>query len=156
MSYSSRFSGVQHVDYRQWWWVWCALQVNRLLKKHFKTRFSKEHVSQTVVQLSSEVYFFPGYFKTSTEGWCGWCTLHMYTVSQKNPPWGLVAIFPKRMGIFQPNFTRLLCVPIYARLRIFIQLPATLTKLCHISVTTIMWMSTIDRNACWVVALNMA
>jgi len=55
-----------------------------------------------------------------------------YTVSQKNPPRELVAIFPKRLGIFQPHFTRLLCVPIYARLRIFIQLLATLTKLCHI------------------------
>jgi len=42
----------------------------------------------------------------------------------------LVAIFPKRF--FQPNFTCLLSVPIYARLRIFIQLAATLTKLCHI------------------------
>jgi len=48
------------------------------------------------------------------------------------PPRGLVAIFPKQLGIFQPNFTHLLLVPIYARLRIFIQLSATLTKLCHI------------------------
>ena len=55
-----------------------------------------------------------------------------YSVSKKNPPWGLVVIFPKRLGIFQPNFTCLLCVPIYASLRIFIQLPATLTKLSHI------------------------
>ena len=45
----------------------------------------------------------------------------------KNPP-----IFPKRLGIFQPNFTRLLRVRIYARLRIFIQLSPTLTKLCYI------------------------
>jgi len=52
--------------------------------------------------------------------------------SEKNPPWGLVAIFPKRLGIFQPNFTRLLRIPIYARLPIFIQLSASLTKLCHI------------------------
>jgi len=45
-----------------------------------------------------------------------------YSVSQNNiPPWGLVAIFPKRLGIFQPNFTCLLRVPIYARVRIFIQ-----------------------------------
>ena len=29
------------------------------------------------------------------------------------PPWGLVAIFAKRLGIFQPNFTCLLCIPIY-------------------------------------------
>jgi len=47
-----------------------------------------------------------------------------------------VAIFPKRLGIFQPNFTCLLCVPIYARLRIFIQLAATLTKYAIFSVTT--------------------
>jgi len=43
-----------------------------------------------------------------------------------------VAIFPKRLGIFQPNIIRLLLVPVYARLRIFIPLSATLTKLCHI------------------------
>ena len=43
-----------------------------------------------------------------------------------------MAIFPKRLGIFQPNFTCLLCVPIYARVRIFIKLSANLTKLCHI------------------------
>ena len=51
---------------------------------------------------------------------------------KKSPPWGLVAIFPKPLGIFQPNFTCLLYFPIYARLRIFIQLSATLMKLCHI------------------------
>jgi len=56
------------------------------------------------------------------------CTVRV----RKNPPWRLVAIFPKRLGILQPNFTCLLRVPIYARLRIFIQLPATLTKLYHI------------------------
>jgi len=56
----------------------------------------------------------------------------MYSASQKNPPWGLVPIFPKRLGIFQPNFICLLCVSIYARLRIFIQLLATLTYLCHV------------------------
>jgi len=50
----------------------------------------------------------------------------------KNPPWGLLAIFPKRLEIFQPHFTRILRVPVYARLQIFIQLSATLTKLCHI------------------------
>jgi len=55
-----------------------------------------------------------------------------YSVSKKNPPWGLVAIFPKSFGIFQTNFTCLLGVPIYARVWIFIQLPATLMKLCHI------------------------
>ena len=60
-------------------------------------------------------------------------TANIYSVSQKNPPpLRIVAIFPKRLGIFQPYFTCLLRVPIYARLQIFIQLPATLTKLSHI------------------------
>ena len=35
--------------------------------------------------------------------------------------------------IFSPNFTRLLHVPIYARLQIFIQLFPTVMKLCHIN-----------------------
>jgi len=43
-----------------------------------------------------------------------------------------VAIFLKRLGIFPLNFTCLLSVPTYARQRIFIQLSATVTKLCHI------------------------
>jgi len=41
-------------------------------------------------------------------------------------------IFPKQSGIFRPNFTRLLNVRMYARMQIFIQLPPTMTKLCHI------------------------
>jgi len=39
-----------------------------------------------------------------------------YSVSQKNPPpQGFLTIFPKRFGIFGPNFTQLLYVPIYLR-----------------------------------------
>jgi len=40
----------------------------------------------------------------------------LYTVWVKKIPlrWGLVAIFPKWLGIFQPNFMCLLRVPIYA------------------------------------------
>ena len=56
----------------------------------------------------------------------------MYSVSQKIPPSGFLAIFPKRLGIFRLNFTHRLYIPIYARLRNFVQLSATLTKLCHI------------------------
>jgi len=41
-------------------------------------------------------------------------------------------IFPKRLGIFSPNFTRPLIVHIYARIQIFIQLSPTMTKLCPI------------------------
>jgi len=59
--------------------------------------------------------------------------------------------FPKRLGIFSPNFTCLLYVPIYAGVQIFIQLSATLTNLCHIKrdhhKCAVLKMSTIDRNA---------
>jgi len=62
-----------------------------------------------------------------------------------------VTFFPKWLGIFSPNFTRLLYVPIYATQQIFIQLSATLTKLCHIKrdhpVHIICSMSTIGWNA---------
>ena len=85
--------------------------------------------------------------------------LCMYSVSQKiPPPRNFLTFFPKRLSIFSPSFARLLYVPIYAGLQIFIQLPATLTKLCHNKRDhhNVFKMSTIDRNACWVVALNMA
>ena len=62
--------------------------------------------------------------------------------------------FPKRFGIFRPNFTRLLCVPIYVRLQIFYSI------ICILSATTIIYSkrppSTVDRNARWVIAVNMA
>jgi len=41
-------------------------------------------------------------------------------------------IFPKELGIFGPNFTHLLHVPIYARLQTLIQLSPTVTKLGNI------------------------
>ena len=63
-------------------------------------------------------------------------TTTIYSVSQKNTPCGLQTFFPKRLGISNKYFTHLLCVPIYARLQIFIQLSRTLTKLCRLSVTT--------------------
>jgi len=86
-------------------------------------------------------------------------TFVIYSVSKKNPPpLKFSDIFPKRFGIFSPNFVRLLYVHIYAGLQIFIQLPATLTKLCHNKRDhhNVLKMSIIDRKARWVVALNMA
>jgi len=49
-----------------------------------------------------------------------------------------------------------LYIPIYAGLQIFIQLSATLTKLRHIKRDHhyMLKMSTVGRNARWVVALN--
>ena len=55
----------------------------------------------------------------------------VYSVSQKNPPYGFLKIFPKRLRIFNQFFTHLLCYHLYTRLRIFIQISPTLTKLCH-------------------------
>jgi len=78
---------------------------------------------------------------------------------KKSPPLKFSDIFPKRLGILiSPNLTRLLNVPVYAGLQIFIQLSATLTKLYHIKRDhhNVLKISTIDRNARWVVALNMA
>jgi len=42
------------------------------------------------------------------------------------------SFFSQTVKNFNQFFTHLLCVPIYARLQIFIQLSPTLTKLCHI------------------------
>jgi len=53
--------------------------------------------------------------------------------SKKIPPSNFVTIFPKTVGNFSTKFyTHTLCVPIYARLQIFIQLSPTLMKLCYI------------------------
>jgi len=76
------------------------------------------------------------------------------------PQLNFLTFFPKWLGIFSPDFARLLYVPIYTGLQIFIQLPATLTKLpvCHIKRNqhNMLKMSTADRNAHRVIALNMA
>ena len=77
--------------------------------------------------------------------------MDVYSVSQKSVPLRFSDIFPKRLGMFSPNFTCLLYVAMYARLQIFIQLSATLTTLCHIKrdhpVHIVCSMSTIGRNA---------
>jgi len=60
--------------------------------------------------------------------------LFIYTQgeSEKSSPLRFSGIFHKRLGIFRPNFTSLLYVPIYYKLQIFIQLSPTLMKLCHV------------------------
>jgi len=55
----------------------------------------------------------------------------IYSVSQKNPPYGFLNFFPKRLGIFNQFFTHLLHDHFYTRVQIFIQISPTLTKLCH-------------------------
>ena len=55
----------------------------------------------------------------------------IYSVSQKNPPYGFLKFFPKRLGIFNQFFTHLLHHHFYTRVQIFIQISQTLTKLCY-------------------------
>ena len=43
----------------------------------------------------------------------------LYSVRQKIPPEVFCHFFLKRLRIFSQNFTRLLCVPVHARLQIF-------------------------------------
>ena len=47
--------------------------------------------------------------------------MKIYSVSQKNPPYGFLKFFPKRLGIFNQFFTHLLYYHLYTRLQIFIQ-----------------------------------
>jgi len=88
----------------------------------------------------------------------GIATVQCESKNRLKSPLKLLTFFPEWFGIFSPNFTHLLYIPIYAGLQIFIQLTATLTKLCHIKRDHhhMLKMSTIGRNARWVVALNMA
>ena len=39
---------------------------------------------------------------------------HCYIIQREStpPPWGFEPLSPKLLGIFRPNFTRLLCIPI--------------------------------------------
>jgi len=73
------------------------------------------------------------------------------------PPLKFSDIFPKRLGIFSPRFTRLLHIPVHAGLQFFLfnylQLwwSYAILKRNHHNVLKI---STIDRNARWMVALN--
>ena len=59
--------------------------------------------AEYLVTTPPEYYRFVSYF------------FYLYSVNQKNPHWGFLTFFPKRLGIFSPNFTRPLCIPIYAR-----------------------------------------
>jgi len=73
-------------------------------------------------------------------------------------PLGFLSIFPKRLGIFSPNFIHFLLISIYAGLQIFIKLSTILTKLCHIKCNHPECVSTDGGHFehIKVVALNMA
>jgi len=56
----------------------------------------------------------------SCSNWCHLVGKTHYSVSQKKIPPGVLWHFPKRLGIFSPNFTHLLNVPVYTGLKFFI------------------------------------
>ena len=60
------------------------------------------------------------------------CRWPLYSVSQTKSTSSRFSFFHKRLRIFNRFFTHLLHVSMHARLQIFIQLSAMLTKLCHI------------------------
>jgi len=81
---------------------------------------------------------------------------HLYSVSK--PPQKFSDIFPKRLGIFSPNFTCLLNVPAtqdYTFLFNYLQVWRSYAILRATSIN-VLKMSTINLNARWVVVLNMA
>ena len=47
---------------------------------------------------------------------------YLYSVTQKKSLLRFPNIFPKRLGIFSPNFARLLHVRMYARIQIFVSI----------------------------------
>ena len=60
-------------------------------------------------------------------------SFHPYIQCESNKyPLRFSDIFSQTVRVFRPNFTHLFHVPILAGIHIFIQLPAILTKLCHI------------------------
>ena len=75
-------------------------------------------------------------FSTSYVGYIDvwWhCTILLCESKESPPLWPAVFLhFPQTVEYFKSIFTRLLCVPIYGRLQIFIQLSPPVTKLCHI------------------------
>jgi len=54
---------------------------------------------------------------------CKWRRQHVWIIDvqcESNLPWGFLTIFLKWLGIFSPNCTRSLNIPIYAGLHIFL------------------------------------
>jgi len=90
--------------------LWCDISVrysDEVCQKNDSTMRLMEQIEQLVLEMK------------------------IYSVSQKNPPYGFLKFFPKRLGIFNQFFTHLLYYHLYTRLQIFIQISLTMTKLCH-------------------------
>jgi len=110
--------------------------------------------TQECTFLSNYLQFWPNYATLSATTQFA---PYVQNVHHRPKHAGIFWHFPQ-LGIFSPNFTHLLHVPIYARLQIFIQFSLTVTKLCHIKCDHPACVSTDDGHFehIMVVALNMA
>jgi len=127
LCYARKITGVWHSNYSNLQHVKPVPSAKRL-SRVFKTACTKafdcvqgqgpEHFNAILVPIHSD----------GIDGIPCTCTVWL----KKNPPRYFVTFSPKQLGVFSPNFTHLLNVPIYIGIQIFIQLSATLTKLFHI------------------------
>ena len=121
-----------------WPWPWvfwpccCALQASR---KHVDWQIYDSSQLRSHSRAKSSEFLSASYgtdFSCFAESDDFYFTRPIQCESKNPPSLKFSDIFPKRLGIFSPNFTCLLYVPIYTGLQTFVQLPATLTKLFHI------------------------
>jgi len=114
------------------------------------TKFWLRNSSLYIVlkKLRKSVYIYLSYRKNkSVSFFMGHSVQYIYSVSQKIPPDFLSHFFPKRLGIFSPNFTCLLHIPILAGLQI-----NCLFNPQHWRATTIIWSKcppSVETHAWW-------
>jgi len=84
--------------------------------------------------------------------------LHVQCESKKSTPWNFLTFYPKRLGIFSSNFTRLLYVHTYARINFLFNYLQLWQSYAILSATTIICSKCPQSTEThtWVVALNVA
>ena len=103
-------------------WIWSNSAIRSAVAKNHILEPSIKCIRWPV----AEIWPFEIFLMVMRGSWSS-----IYSVSQKNiPPCGFLKFFPKRLGIFNQYFTHLLCDHFYTRVRIFISISPTLTKLC--------------------------
>jgi len=137
-------------------WLTCSVSHKRLLRTPPPDITSTVtcHVAIAIASLTTTLNWSAAAhqgMRADTRSAQGYFIVSTVWVKKIPPPLIFFWHFSKTARIFSPNFTCLLHVPICARLQIFIQLSATLTKLRHIkrSHHYMLKMSTIGWNACW-------
>ena len=116
--------------------------------------FSVLHLFVSCLQLLAaflgKMVLKSNWVSTVLRQWKSWSAA--YSVSQKIPPWDFLTFFPKRLGIFGPNFTCLLSDPIYVRLQILFNYLQRWRSYAILSATTIICSKcppSAETNARW-------